>query len=161
MSKHNVRCVVCNKFITRNDMLDDSMCVVCATRMKKLVDARTQIHRWIIRILILLVVALALITITSIDVRANETTFREEYFVTGVNTLTNERVVGWVSGVLGSTDVSGHVLDRGEYYVVVGQFSGKGQFELRSLCCTYEVVVTNEVSDSKLENRKQWQESWK
>ena len=161
MSKHNARCLVCSKFVTWNDMLDDGMCVACATRLKKLVDERTRIQAWIIRILLTLVVALALVVLTSVTTRANETTFREDYFVTGVNTLTNERVVGWISGVLGQSEVSGHVLDRGDHYVVVGHFNGKGQFELRSLCCTYDVVVTDEVLGDKIENRKQWQESWK
>lgn len=80
--------------------------------------------------------------------------FVEEYFVTGVNEQTGERVVGWIDGVLGESEVQGTVWDRTGQYVVVGIANGKGSFELRSLCCKYNVVVADEVSESKLQNRK-------
>lgn len=87
--------------------------------------------------------------------------FMVEYFVTGMNITTNERVVGWLDGVLGESRVQGHVLDRGHHYAVVGQSDGKGLFVLRSLCCEYHVEVADEVSNDKVQNRKTWQESWK
>lgn len=87
--------------------------------------------------------------------------FKVEYFVTGMNITTNERVVGWLDGVMGESQVQGHVLDRGHHYAVVGQSDGKGLFVLRSLCCEYAVEVADEISASKITNRKTWQESWK
>jgi hypothetical protein len=87
-------------------------------------------------------------------------TFLEEYFVTGVNLDTNERVVGWVDGILGESEVQGHVLDRGHHYAVVGVANGMGSFELRSMCCTYDVVVADEIKEDKIHNRKQWEGSW-
>lgn len=88
-------------------------------------------------------------------------TFREEYFVTGINLDTNERVVGWVDGILGESEVQGHILDKGHHYAVVGVANGMGSFELHSMCCTYDVTVTDEVTEDKIHNRKQWEGSWK
>ena len=87
--------------------------------------------------------------------------FIEEYFVTGVNEQTGERVIGWIDGELGGDEVQGTILDRQGQFVVIGRTTGCGQFELRSLCCTYDVQVADEVTDDKIANRKQWQESWK
>jgi len=87
--------------------------------------------------------------------------FQEEYFVSGINLTTGERVIGWLDGTLNEAEVQGHILDRGDHYAVTGAFSGKGLFSLRSLCCEYEVEVTNEISPSKIENRKTWQKEWK
>ena len=87
--------------------------------------------------------------------------FTVEYFVTGLNTTTSERVVGWLDGVMGESHVQGHVLDRGHHYAVVGQSDGKGLFVLRSLCCEYHVEVADEITNDKVKNRQKWQESWK
>ena len=86
--------------------------------------------------------------------------FQEEYFVSGVNLTTGERVIGWLDGTLGESEVQGHILDRGDHYAVIGTISGKGSFELRSLCCIYDVEVTDEISHSKIENRKTYQKEW-
>lgn len=83
--------------------------------------------------------------------------FQEEYFVSGVNLNTGERVIGWLDGTLGKSEVQGRILDRGHHYAVIGAFSGKGLFSLRSLCCTYEVEVTDEVTDDKIKNRRTYQ----
>lgn len=80
--------------------------------------------------------------------------FQTEYFVSGINLTTGERVIGWLDGTLGESEVQGHILDRGDHYAVIGTFSGKGSFSLRSICCTYDVEVTDEVSPSKIENAR-------
>lgn len=161
MTRYGIRCTVCNKFITMLDMADDGMCEHCADKLEQLVRKRTKLQTFVVYMLVVLVLALALgflaILGPSNAGAANQTTFTEEYFVTGVNLTSNERVVGWLSGVLGEPQVSGHVLDRGHYYVVVGHINGKGQFILESLCCEYDVVVTDEVTSDKLENRQQWE----
>ena len=105
-------------------------------------------------------VAILWLTSCALDAHGGQG-FVEEYFVTGVNEQTGERVVGWLDGQMGSGEVQGTVLDRGDRFVVVGQSSGKGSFVLKSLCCEYDVVVADEVSNDKLVNRKQWQEEWK
>ena len=105
-------------------------------------------------------VAILWLTSCALDAHGGQG-FVEEYFVTGVNEQTGERVVGWLDGQMGSGEVQGTVLDRGDRFVVVGQSSGKGSFVLKSLCCEYDVVVAGEVSNDKLVNRKQWQEEWK
>ena len=87
--------------------------------------------------------------------------FIEEYFVTGINEQTGERVVGWIDGELGGDEVQGTIWDRRGQFVVIGRTTGCGQFELRSMCCTYTVRVADEVTDNKVTNRKQWQEAWK
>lgn len=87
--------------------------------------------------------------------------FQTEYFVSGINLTTGERVIGWLDGTLGEPEVQGHILDRGDHYAVIGTFSGKGLFSLRSLCCEYEVEVTDEISHSKIENRRTYQKEWK
>ena len=87
--------------------------------------------------------------------------FQEEYFVSGVNLTTGERVIGWLDGTLGEPEVQGYILDRGDHFAVTGAFSGKGLFSLRSLCCEYEVEVTNEISSSKIKNRRTHQKEWK
>ena len=87
--------------------------------------------------------------------------FQTEYFVTGTNLTTGERVIGWLDGTLGKPEAQGYVLDHGDYYEVIGSFSGKGLFSLRSLCCEYEVEVTDEVTNSKAKNRRAYQKEWK
>ena len=86
--------------------------------------------------------------------------FQEEYFVSGVNLTTGERVIGWLDGTMGQPEVQGHILDRGDRFIVIGNISGKGLFSLRSLCCIYDVEVTDEISPSKIENHKTWQKEW-
>ena len=87
--------------------------------------------------------------------------FQEEYFVSGINLNTGERVIGWLDGTLGESEVQGHILDRGDHYAVTGFISGKGTFELRSLCCIYDVEVTDEITEDKIENRRTYQKEWK
>ena len=69
--------------------------------------------------------------------------------------------LGCSDGELGGDEVQGTIWDRQGRYVVVGHTTGCGQFELRSLCCTYDVRVADEVMDDKVVNRQQWQEAWK
>ena len=83
--------------------------------------------------------------------------FQTEYFVSGINLTTGERVIGWLDGTLGEPEVQGHILDHCDHYAVIGTFSGKGLFSLRSLCCEYEVKVTDEVAEDKIENRRNYQ----
>ncbi len=164
MTKHNVRCSCCNKFVTWTDLLDDGLCVACERRISQLTEERTRILTRVMYTAVLVAfagLALCLFLLVTCDKVDAETMFREEYFVTGTNTETGERVVGWVDGVLGESEVQGTVWDRTGQYVVVGVANGKGSFELRSLCCTYYVVVADEVTSNKRTNRKQWQEEWK
>ncbi len=87
--------------------------------------------------------------------------FQTEYFVTGTNLATGERVIGWLTGTLGKPEVQGRILDHCDHYAVIGAFSGKGLFSLRSICCEYAVEVTDEVADDKIKNRKTYQKEWK
>lgn len=164
MTKHNVRCSCCNKFVTWRDLLDDGVCEACAKHLNAYTKRRTKLLMQLLCAAILAAIVFGgmvfFLALTCNKANA-ENVLREEYFVTGTNELTGERVVGWVDGVLGESEVQGTVLDRGERYVVVGQANGKGSFELRSLCCTYAVVVADEVTSNKRTNRKQWQEVWK
>ena len=162
--KHNARCSCCNKFVTWNDLLDDGLCVACERRISHLTEERTRLLTRMVYTAILVAfagLALCLFLLITCDKVNAETVFREEYFVTGTNIETGERVVGWVDGVLGESEVQGTVWDRTGQYVVVGVANGKGSFELRSLCCTYAVVVADEVMENKITNRKQWQGIWK
>lgn len=79
-----------------------------------------------------------------------------EYFVTGFNVMTKERIVGWIDGELNSTNVNGTVLDRGDRFNVTGHETGVGTFELRSSRCTYNAKAVDEVSWDKRENRRRW-----
>ena len=164
MAKHMERCSVCNKFVTLADKSDDGMCLSCALRLDELVDKATASYR---RVIWFLICALVVLTFVGIMIvlppiaNAGDSQFVEEYYVTGTNVSTGERIVGWLDGKLGESEVSGYVLDRGEHYAVVGIANGMGSFELRSLCCVYDVVVTDEITNDKVVNRKQWQESWK
>ena len=163
MAKHQDRCSVCSRYVTHADMSDDGMCANCANRIDTLVDRRTANYRLIIKMLIALLImsAVSASALLSECAYGGDSEFIEEYYVTGINLTTNERVVGWLDGVLGGTEISGYVLDRGEHYVVVGTANGKGSFELRSLCCEYDVTVADEVTQDKIYNRKQGQETWK
>ena len=80
--------------------------------------------------------------------------FQTEYFVSGTNITTGERVIGWLDGEMGQPEVQGHILDRGDRFIVIGNISGKGLFSLRSICCDYEVEVTEEVHYSKIQNAR-------
>lgn len=155
--KHNARCSCCNKFVTWNDLLDDGLCVACERHISHLTEERTKLLTRMVYTAILVAfagLALCLFLLVTCDKVSAETMFREEYFVTGTNIETGERVVGWIDGVLGESEVQGTVWDRTGQYVVVGVANGKGSFKLRSLCCEYDVVVADEVSASKLQNRK-------
>ena len=159
-NKHNARCSVCNKFVTWTDLLDDGLCGACERVVNRLAEERTRLLTRMVYTAILVAfagLALCLFLLVTCDKVNAETMFREEYFVTGTNTETGERVVGWIDGVLGESEVQGTVWDRAGQYVVVGVANGKGSFELRSLCCVYDVVVTDEVSESKQQNRKTWE----
>ena len=147
---HAVQCQLCRKFITFEDMLDDAMCEACASKIETIVEERSRLLRYV-----LYVSALAWTAMLSLFLAFTRAdAFMVEYYVTGVNLTTNERVVGWLDGTLGEADVQGYVLDRGDHIAVVGLANGKGSFELRSLNCLYDVVVTDEIMDNKLENRK-------
>ena len=103
-----------------------------------------------------LLLASVLFTLSSPGVFASQT----EYFVTGTNLATGERVIGWLTGTLGKPEVQGHILDHCDHYTVIGVFSGKGLFSLRSICCEYAVGVADEVADSKVKNRRTYQKEW-
>ena len=146
---HSIRCSLCGRFISLDDVLDDNMCEACAEKIEEIVEQRARWLRYALYVAVLMWVFLFLLIL---PFRANA--FNVEYYVTGVNLTTNERVVGWLDGTLGEADVQGYVLDRGDHIAVVGLANGKGSFELRSLNCLYDVVVTDEIMDNKLENRK-------
>ena len=147
--RHSIRCKICGRFISFDDMLDDNMCEACAEKIEEAVEQRARLLRYALYVAVLMWVFLLLLIL---PFRANA--FNVEYYVTGVNLTTNERVVGWLDGTLGEANVQGYVLDRGDHVAVVGLANGMGSFELRSLNCLYDVVVTDEVSPNKLENRK-------
>ena len=157
MVKQTLRCTLCGKFATFADMQDDQLCWRCGDRLQKEAEKRTVLLSRYITGMAVVIIILGVLLIDAWTAKAQNV----EYYVTGINTATNERVVGWLDGQVGSGEVQGTILDRGDRFVVVGVANGMGSFELRSLCCTYDVVVTDEVSSDKLTNRKQWQESWK
>lgn len=163
MAKHSMRCNVCGRFVTWRDILDDGVCESCAKHLEAYARERS---KWLRRALMVLMFLWLLLVaggwwVYTNTWAGNETTFRQEFFVTGINLQTRERVVGWIDGLVGGNEVSGTVWDRTGQYVVVGRATGCGQFELRSLCCTYNVRVADEVTNDKVKNRKQWQEVWK
>ena len=154
--KHKIRCEICNKFATFDDMADDGICERCEEKINSRVNQHLLTTRRLTAVLIILSTLITALAI--IATRADSAEYREEYFVTGVNTTTGERVIGWVDGILGEPSFQGHIQDRLGQWVVVGEFSGKGGFLLRSMCCEYDVVVTQEVFNDKLVNRKYMEE---
>lgn len=153
MVKQTLRCTLCGKFTTFADMQDDELCWRCGERLAQEVLNETKTLRRIIYVLwVLLIITVVLLVDVWVANAQNV-----EYYVTGTNVTTGERVVGWLDGRMGSGEVQGTVLDRGDRFVVVGQSSGKGSFVLKSLCCEYDVVVADEVSNNKLVNRKKWE----
>jgi uncharacterized paraquat-inducible protein A len=58
-SFHNIRCEVCNKFITAEDVLDDGMCEKCADRLRRKLSERLRAWRVISAALTVSVVILA------------------------------------------------------------------------------------------------------
>lgn len=77
-----------------------------------------------------------------------------EYFISGFNTKTGERVVGWLTAKQNEPTVRGVVLDRTGRWRVVGKFSGKGLFTLVSQDTKYEVEVVPEISGDRKLNAK-------
>ena len=149
MAKHAARCTLCGKFVTMLDMQDDQLCWRCGDRLAQEVLNETKtLRRTIYALCVLLIITVVLLVDVWVANAQNV-----EYYVTGTNVTTGERVVGWLDGQVGSGEVQGTVLDHGDRFVVVGVANGKGSFELRSLCCKYDVVVADEVSESKLQNR--------
>ena len=57
--KHNIRCGVCNKFITVEDVLDDGLCESCAERLGWLASHR--LFRWKMATYALAIINLVLI----------------------------------------------------------------------------------------------------
>lgn len=54
-SFHNIRCEVCNKFITVEDVLDDGMCEECADRLaRRIFPWRMAVYALVIANLILI-----------------------------------------------------------------------------------------------------------
>lgn len=84
----------------------------------------------------------------------NATQEQYEYFVSGTNLHTNERVIGWLIARPGASTVRGVIYDRADRWTVLGQFSGKGRFHLTGLTSTYSVSVVPEVSGDKRLNAK-------
>lgn len=153
MSKITSRCSLCGKFTTFTDMQDDQLCWRCGERLQKEAEKRTVLLSRYITGMAVVIIILGVLLIDAWIARAQNV----EYYVTGTNITTGERVVGWLDGQVGSGEVQGTILDRGDRFVVVGVANGMGSFELKSLCCTYDVVVADEVSESKLQNRKTWE----
>lgn len=151
MVKQTLRCTLCGKFTTFVDMQDDQLCWRCGERLAQEVQNETKMLRRIIYAMCALLIVTIVLLIDVVVANAQNV----EYYVTGTNTTTGERIVGWLDGKMGSGEVQGTVLDRGDRFVVVGQSDGKGLFVLKSLCCEYDVVVADEVSNDKLVNRKQ------
>lgn len=163
MAKHTLRCSICSKFVTWHDMADDGICESCARRSEAYARERAKGFRFILLVVALVWLLLAVTgwCVYSSIAYAGDQRFIEEYFVTGINEQTGERIIGWLNGELGSGEVQGTVWDRRGQFAVIGNATGCGLFELRSLCCTYVVEVADEVTNDKITNRKQWQESWK
>jgi predicted small secreted protein len=92
--------------------------------------------------------------VRSVDTDNSTTTEHFEYFVSGTNLHTNERVIGWLTAKPGASTVRGVIYDRADRWTVLGHFSGKGQFHLTSLTSTYSVSVVPEVSGDKRLNAK-------
>lgn len=144
------KCQLCSKQFCFDDMATEHLCWQCeetVTRFKRShsgwlwVAISASVLCWLVFFLVLAKTAYA-------------QPWQVEYFVTGINVDTNERVVGWLDGKQGDSLVQGTVLDHGDRYVVVGEITGKGQFELRSMCCFYRVEVADEVLENKLQNAR-------
>jgi uncharacterized paraquat-inducible protein A len=58
-SFHNIRCEVCNKFITAEDVLDDGMCEKCADRLRRKISERLRAWRVVSAALAVSVIILA------------------------------------------------------------------------------------------------------
>ena len=139
------RCSKCGKYMTVADASDlyPGLCHRCQTAR------RAKMTRLFIVFICLLWIA---IIATIVPIIANASPFVSEYYVSGMNLDTNERVVGYLTGELGSQDVGGVVYDRGDRWTVVGVLKGD-VFYLRSLCCRYQCMYVQEVSANKLRNR--------
>lgn len=94
---------------------------------------------------------LAFLLVASKSTHAQD--FKNDYYVTGVNVCTGERVVGWLENFESSPYVNGYVLERTGRTRVTGHFSGRGQFRLESLTSVYDCEVTDEVMETRQENR--------
>jgi hypothetical protein len=90
MTKHSIRCSVCNKFITFEDMADDSMCVPCSERINSFIDRSTAGYRRVTMILLGISIGLALLLI-AVMADANEL---YDYKVYGQNKSTGLMVAG-------------------------------------------------------------------
>ena len=139
------RCLKCGKYMTVADASDKypGLCHRCEAKR------RAKITRLAVVLIFLLWIAIIAVGVPLI---ANASPFISEYYVSGMNLDTNERVVGYLTGELGSPDVGGVVYDRGDRWTVVGVLKDD-VFYLRSLCCRYQCMYVHEVSANKLRNR--------
>lgn len=143
-------CDLCGKRFCIDDMATNRLCYECN---EALTHTRKQDSRWLCVAVAVLMLCWAVFFLVLAE-KLSAQPWQVEYFVTGVNTTTGERVVGWLDGEMGKSEVRGTVLDHGDRYAVVGMISGKGLFELRSMCCFYDVEVTDEVLADKLLNKR-------
>ena len=63
-TRHTIRCSVCNKFITFEDMADDNVCVPCSQKIDSFIDRATTPYRRIIMFLVCASVGLMLLLVS-------------------------------------------------------------------------------------------------
>jgi hypothetical protein len=104
MTRHGIRCEVCNKFITFGDKADDGMCVACAHLIEQQVDKRTTFYRRFFLLVMLAMLAAIFILIAKVS-SADEL---YNYKVYGQNKQSGLMVAGHVW----ETDKQGNVLGK-------------------------------------------------
>lgn len=144
------RCKECGRYMSFLDASDEmpGTCRACERKIKA---------KWTRRAVYSVFILWVIIASLFFYKVAGASPFVAEYFVSGANVDTGERVVGYLTGELGSPDVGGVVYDRGDRWTVVGIYQD-GVFTLRSLCCVYQCMNVPEVSANKLRNRYGWEE---
>lgn len=147
------RCKICGRYMSKLDASDlwPQTCLACEDKLRAKWTRRACVAVLVIWILAVVAFVLAWPKITSAS------PFVSEYFVSGANIDTGERVVGYLTGQLGEPNVGGVVYDRGDRWTVVGVYQD-GVFTLRSLCCRYQCMNVPEVSANKLRNKFEWEE---
>lgn len=147
--KNPYRCAKCGRYMSALDASDElpEICRSCENKL------RAKLTRFALGVILLLWAVIAVAAISwFFPSNANASPFVSEYYVSGVNLDTNERVVGYLTGEIGSPDVGGVVYDRGDKWTVVGVLKDD-VFYLRSLCCRYQCMFVREVTANKLRNK--------
>jgi len=94
MNKHNVRCEVCNKFITEADRADDDMCVSCALLIDKAVYRKMRVLQFVRNTLIFLNILAFCVVLMLLFGRGAGAEELYDYKVYGQNKHTGLVVVG-------------------------------------------------------------------